>query len=50
MLRNNEVNDDKMGFVASGEFTPPKARVLLQLGADEDAATPKQIQQMFDEY
>jgi L-asparaginase len=29
VLRNNEVNDDKMGFVASGELTPSKARVLL---------------------
>ena len=30
-LRNNEVNDDEMGFVASGELNPPKSRVLLQL-------------------
>ena len=31
VLRNNEVDDDKMGFVASGELNPPKSRVLLQL-------------------
>ena len=24
VLRNNEVNDDKLGFVASGELTPPR--------------------------
>src|SRR5215510_2857983 len=31
VLRNNEVDDDKMGFVASGEINAPKSRVLLQL-------------------
>ena len=30
-LRNNEVNDDEKGFVASGELNPAKSRVLLQL-------------------
>ena len=28
--RNNEVNDDKLGFVAALEFNPAKSRVLLQ--------------------
>jgi L-asparaginase len=49
VLRNNEVDDDKMGFVASGEFTPPKARVLLQLALTK-TGDPKQIQRMFNEY
>jgi len=49
VLRNNEVNDDQMGFVASGEFTAPKARVLLQLALTK-TRDPKQIQRMFDEY
>jgi L-asparaginase len=49
VLRNNEVDDDKMGFVASGEFTAPKARVLLQLALTK-SHEPKQIQRMFDEY
>ena len=31
VLRNNEVNDDEKGFVASGELNPAKSRVLLQL-------------------
>jgi L-asparaginase len=46
VLRNNEVNDDKLGFVASGELTPGKARVLLQLALTKthDAA---EIQKMF---
>ena len=30
-LRNNEVNDDEKGLVASGELNPAKSRVLLQL-------------------
>ncbi len=31
VLRNNEINDDKAGFVASGEFNPQKSRVLAML-------------------
>ncbi len=49
VLRNNEVNDDQMGFVASGEFTAPKARVLLQLALTK-TRDPKQIQRKYDEY
>jgi L-asparaginase len=36
VLRNNEVNDDEKGFVASGELNPAKSRVLLQLALTED--------------
>ncbi len=49
VLRNNEVNDDEMGFVASGEFTPPKARVLLQLALTK-THNPQRIQEMFYTY
>ena len=49
VLRNNEVNDDKMGFVASGEFNPAKSRVLLQLALTK-TKDPLQIQKMFYEY
>ncbi|HXU81380.1 MAG TPA: type II asparaginase [Polyangia bacterium] len=49
VLRNNEVNDDKLGFVASGEFTPPKARVLLQLALLETKDAAK-VQRIFEEY
>ncbi len=49
VLRNNEVNDDQTGFAASGEFTAPKARVLLQLGLTRTSDV-KQIQRMFNEY
>ena len=47
--RNNEVNDDKLGFVAALEFNPAKSRVLLQqaLLVTKD---PKEIQRMFSEY
>jgi L-asparaginase len=48
-LRNNEVNDDEMGFVASGELNPPKSRVLLQLALTK-TSDPKSIQRMFYEY
>jgi len=34
-LRNNEVNDDEKGFVASGELNPAKSRVLAAARADE---------------
>ncbi len=49
VLRNNEVNDDKMGFVASGELNPPKSRVLLQLALTK-TTNPKEVQRMFNEY
>lgn len=49
VLRNNEVNDDKLGFVASGELTPAKARVLLQL-ALTTTKDPTKIQRMFLTY
>lgn len=47
--RNNEVNDDKLGFVASLELNPAKSRVLLQqaLLVTKD---PQAIQKMFAEY
>jgi L-asparaginase len=49
VLRNNEVDDDKLGYVASGEFNPAKSRVLLQLALTK-TTDPKQIQRMFTEY
>ena len=49
VLRNNEVDDDKLGFVASGELNPPKSRVLLQLALTR-TKDPKRIQQFFYEY
>jgi L-asparaginase len=49
VLRNNEVEDDKMGFVASGELNPGKSRVLLQLALTR-TRDPGRIQKMFDEY
>jgi L-asparaginase len=48
-LRNNEVNDDEKGFVASGELNPPKSRVLLQLALTK-TTDPKAVQNMFYEY
>jgi L-asparaginase len=49
VLRNNEVNDDQLGMIASGELNPAKSRVLLQLALTK-TQDPKRIQQMFYEY
>jgi L-asparaginase len=49
VLRNNEVDDDKLGTVASGELNPPKSRVLLQLALTR-TKDPVKIQKMFYEY
>jgi L-asparaginase len=49
VMRNAEVDDDKLGFVASGELNPPKARVLTQLAITE-TKDPKRVQQIFDRY
>jgi len=49
VLRNNEVNDDEKGFIASGELNPAKSRVLLQLALTK-TKDPVAIQKMFYEY
>jgi L-asparaginase len=49
VLRNNEVDDNKAGFVASGELNPAKSRVLLQLALTV-TKDPARVQRMFDEY
>jgi L-asparaginase len=49
VLRNNEVDDDKLGLVASGELNPAKSRVLLQLALTK-TKDPVKIQKMFYEY
>jgi len=49
VLRNNEINDDEMGFVASGELNPAKSRVLLMLALTR-TKDPARIQQIFEEY
>ena len=47
--RNVEVNDDQMGFVASDELNPPKARILLMLALLKPRSTAE-IQQLFLTY
>jgi L-asparaginase len=49
VLRDNEVPDQKLGFVASGELNPAKSRVLLQLALTR-TKDPARIQRMFEEY
>jgi L-asparaginase len=47
--RNVEVNDDEMGFVASDELNPQKARILLTLALLQPRSA-SQIQQLFYQY
>jgi len=49
VLLNNEINDDELGFVASGELNPAKSRILLQLALMK-TRDPKQVQRIFNEY
>ena len=49
VLRNNEIDDDKKGFVASGELNPAKSRVLVQLALTK-TSDPKKVQTMFNTY
>jgi L-asparaginase len=48
VLRNNELDDDRLGFVAAGDLNAPKSRVLLQLALTR-TADPQRIQHMFDQ-
>ena len=47
--RNIEVDDDALGFIASDELNPQKARVLLMLGLTR-TADPKALQELFFTY
>jgi L-asparaginase len=47
--RNVELDDDKLGFIASDELNPQKARILLTLALLKDR-TPKELQDMFYRY
>jgi L-asparaginase len=49
VLRNNEIDDDKAGFVASGELNAQKSRVLAQLSLTK-TSDPKKVQQLFNAY
>jgi L-asparaginase len=49
VMRNAEVKDDELGFVASGELNPGKSRVLAQLALTK-TTDPKQVQKMFNTY
>jgi L-asparaginase len=49
MRRNIELNDDKLGTVASMELNPAKSRVLLQLALLKTKDS-KKIQDYFDRY
>jgi L-asparaginase len=47
--RNVEVDDDKLGLVASQDKNPQKARVLLRLALLQQR-TPADVQRIFEEY
>jgi len=47
--RNVELNDDQLGFIASDELNPQKARILLTLALLKQQ-TPEQMQQLFYTY
>lgn len=47
--RNVEVNDDEMGFIASDELNPQKARILLSLALLKQR-TPQELQNLFYTY
>jgi L-asparaginase len=49
VVRNVEVNDDKLGFIASMELNPQKARILLMLGLTKTSDSAK-LQEYFMEY
>lgn len=47
--RNVEIEDDKLGFIASNELNPQKARILLSLALLEPHS-PADIQKMYETY
>jgi L-asparaginase len=49
IVRNVEVNDDKLGFITAMELNPQKARILLMLGLMK-TSDPKKLQELFMKY
>ena len=49
VARNVEVDDDALGFIAAGELSPQKARILLMLGLSL-TQDPAVLQDFFDRY
>ncbi len=49
IVRNVEVDDDKLGFIAGMELSPQKARILLMLGLMK-TKDPTAQQKLFVEY
>ncbi len=47
--RNAEVNDDQLGFVASMDLNPQKARILTQLLIASGVTEPGSVQQAFEQ-
>ena len=47
--RNVELNDDELGFIASDELNPQKARILLALALLNNHQ-PAQLQELFRSY
>ena len=45
--RNVEVDDDKLGLVASLDLNPQKARILVQLLIANGTTDAKQVQEAF---
>jgi L-asparaginase len=48
--RNVELDDDKLGFVASMDLNPQKARVLLRLALLQPRRSVAEVQRLFSEY
>jgi len=49
IVRNGEVDDDKLGFITAMELNPQKARILLMLGLMKTNDT-KKLQEIFMKY
>jgi L-asparaginase len=49
VVRNVEVNDDKLGLIAGMELNPQKARVLLMLALMK-TSDPNKLQEYFEKY
>ncbi len=47
--RNVEIDDDRLGFIASDELNPPKARIMLMLALLKERSL-EEIQQLYYDY
>ncbi|MBL6664469.1 MAG: type II asparaginase [Rickettsiales bacterium] len=50
IIRNSEINDDKLTFITANNLTPQKARILAKVALSNNVKDHQELQNIFDSY